>query len=108
MVYFAPDSVSWEPLGAGHGDWLGWLLAGEALPEFYSSVRWSHWSRDVAELSPTHGVTVYPFLWSQEAHESADLSRRPVPMHEILGISREFARQVTGADPRPLGSLPDH
>lgn len=106
MVYFAPDLLAWEPLGVGHGDWLSWLLAGDALAEFYSALRWPGWPDAVAGLPLSHGMAVYPFLWSEEANgNTAGLSRSPVPMHEILGSSRDFARQAGGADPGPLGAL---
>ena len=34
VVYFAPDSMTWQPLGTGHGAWLSWILSG-GLEQIY-------------------------------------------------------------------------
>jgi hypothetical protein len=106
MVYFAPDSLEWQLLGVGHGDWLQWLLAGDGLAGFYASLRWPGWRDDVAALGLGHGFAAYPFLWTEQAHaDPAAVTRRPVPMAELLGMSRDFARQATSTDPGPLGTV---
>ncbi|MFJ8160233.1 hypothetical protein ACIRBY_04795 [Streptomyces sp. NPDC096136] len=45
-------------------------------------------------------------LWTEEAH--ADLAathRRPVPMHEVLGVAAEFARNTGASDPGLLDAV---
>ncbi len=103
MAYFAPDTLSWEEMEMGHSAWLSWLLSGR-LKTFYDGLRWPGWREDVAILKFTQGITVYPFLWSKEAHaDLAATSRRPVPMREVLGVAADFARQMGPADPGFLG-----
>lgn len=103
MVYFAPDTLAWEEMGMGHSAWLSWLLS-DRLETFYDGLRWPGWREDVAVLEFTQGITVFPFLWTKEAHaDLAATSRRPAPMREILGVAADFARQMGPADPGFLG-----
>ena len=80
------------------------MLSGH-LETFYDGLRWPGWSEDAAALKFTQGISVYPFLWTKEAHaDLAATSRRPVPMREILGVAADFARQMGPADPGFLGA----
>jgi Protein of unknown function DUF2625 len=106
VVYFAPDSMAWEPLEGGYGTWLSWILSG-GLERFYQGLRWPGWERESAVLAPGQGISVVPFLWSKEAQQDlAATSRRPVPLRELLGLHGEFCRQVGGDNPGFLGSVP--
>jgi hypothetical protein len=105
MAYFAPDTLAWEAMGMGHSAWISWLLS-DRLETFYDGLRWPSWREDAAALDFTQGITVYPFLWSKEAHaDLAATSRRPVPMREVLGVAADFARQMGPADPGFLGDV---
>ncbi|MEU8920446.1 DUF2625 family protein [Kitasatospora sp. NPDC048545] len=105
MTYFAPDTLEWEALDMGHSAWVSWLLSGG--PEaFYEGLRWPGWRTEAGELAPSQGITVYPFLWSEEAQ--TDLSattRRAVPMREVLGVAAEFAGRLGPGDPGFLGAV---
>lgn len=106
VVYFAPDSMAWEPMEAGYGTWITWMLSG-ALGRFYESLRWPGWEAQTTVLSPRQGLSVIPFLWSREARDDpAGTSRRPAAMRELLGLHHEFHRQLT-TDPDPgfLGTI---
>ncbi|MHA6758418.1 DUF2625 domain-containing protein [Streptacidiphilus sp. PAMC 29251] len=105
MAYFAPDTLAWEAMEMGHSAWISWLLSGR-LETFYDGLRWPSWRQDAAALDFTQGITVYPFLWSKEAHaDLAATSRRPVPMCEVLGVTADCARQMGPADPGFLGDV---
>lgn len=105
IVYFSPDVLEWEALGAGHSSWLVWILAG-GLDEFYSLLRWPGWREEIAALKPSEGLTVYPFLWTEEAQEDLSATTRGVvPMAELLGLGGEFAAQFGLADPGFLGQV---
>ncbi|GAB3880019.1 DUF2625 domain-containing protein [Kibdelosporangium lantanae] len=94
IVYFAPDSLSWEALGMGHGAWLDWVLAGR-LEQFYAGLRWPGWREEVTELAPTDGMSVIPYLWSKEAHDNlAATSRKAVPMAELLSLNETMCAQL--------------
>ncbi|MEV5610530.1 DUF2625 domain-containing protein [Streptomyces sp. NPDC052225] len=103
IIYFAPDTLRWESLGIRHSAWLTWLVSG-ALDEFYADLRWPGWQDDARALSGDQGVSLFPPLWSAEAHQNISAtSRRTVPMTELLGIARDTCRQLDGTDPGLLG-----
>ncbi|MCX4804061.1 DUF2625 domain-containing protein [Streptomyces sp. NBC_01214] len=103
MAYFAPDTLAWEVLEMGHSVWVSWLLSGD-LETFYEGLRWPGWREEATALALSQGITVYPFLWSEEARaDLAATSRQAVPMREVLGAAADFARQMGPADPGALG-----
>lgn len=105
MLYFAPDSMEWEVLEMGYGTWLTWLLSGR-LEQFYEGLRWPGWQAETALLTADQGISVFPFLWSEEAHaDLAATSRKAVPMAELLGLRRDFCAQMEIPAPGFLGSL---
>ncbi|GAA4530733.1 DUF2625 family protein [Amycolatopsis samaneae] len=103
VVYFSPASLSWEDLEMGHSQWLTWLLDGGSA-EHYSELLWPSWRAEVAGLGPRDGITVYPFLWSQEAQEDlAATTRKPAPLSQILDLHAGFCEQLGLAPPGELG-----
>ncbi|MFB7905958.1 DUF2625 domain-containing protein [Kitasatospora sp. NPDC056076] len=105
ITYFAPDTLEWEALEIGHSAWVSWLLSGGA-ESFYDGVRWPGWRAEAAALTPSQGITVFPFLWSEQAQaDLAATSRRAVPMHEVLGVAADLAGQAGLTDPGFLGEV---
>ncbi|MFK0103629.1 DUF2625 domain-containing protein [Streptomyces sp. NPDC091217] len=105
IVYFAPDSLRWEALGAGYSAWLAWLASG-ALDEFYADLRRPGWQDEVRALNSDQGLSLFPPLWSAEARQDISAtSRRAVPMAELLGVARDSCRQFDGVDPGFLGAV---
>lgn len=105
IVYFAPDSLRWDAVGAGYGAWLSWLLDG-GTEEFYEGLRWPGWRDEVPGLTGGEGLSLYPPLWSAEAHQDlAATSRAVVPLGELLGFARDTSLQLDGADPGFLGDV---
>lgn len=105
VVYFAPDSLGWEPLEIGYATWVTWLLSGR-LDQFYDGLRWPGWQTESAGLGPGQGIVVYPFLWSEEARANlAATTRHPVSLRELLGISADSCRQLGLRDPGFLGAV---
>ncbi|MER6218219.1 DUF2625 domain-containing protein [Streptomyces sp. NPDC001674] len=103
ILYFAPDALAWEALGAGHSAWLSWILSG-GLQEFYGGLRWAGWRTEVSALTGRQGLAFFPPLWSAEGRQDLlATSRRAVPMGELLGLSRDSCLQFDGADPGFLG-----
>lgn len=104
IVYFAPDSLRWVGLGAGHSAWLSWVLSG-GLDGFYENLRWDGWRGEVRALNGRQGLSFFPPLWSAEGRRDLPAtSRRAVPMAELLGLSRDACLQFDGADPGFLGA----
>lgn len=105
VVYFAPDSLTWEPLDIGYATWVTWLLSGR-LDQFYGGLRWPGWQTESARLGSGQGIAVYPFLWSEEARaDLAATTRRPVPLRELLGVGADFCRRFDLNDPGFLGAV---
>ncbi|MGW0672360.1 DUF2625 family protein [Streptomyces sp. NPDC002746] len=103
IIYFAPDALRWEALGAGHSAWLSWILSG-GLQEFCRGLRWDGWRGEVSALNGRQGLSFFPPLWSAEAREDLSAtSRRAVPMAELLGLYRDTCVQFDGGDPGFLG-----
>ncbi|MFD8631635.1 DUF2625 family protein [Streptomyces sp. NPDC059533] len=103
VVYFAPEALRWEALGAGYSAWLSWVLGGD-LKGFYEGVRWPGWREEVAGLRRTEGFAFYPPLWTAEARQDLrGADRRSVPMGELVGAGRESCLQLDGIDPGFLG-----
>ncbi|WP_406118827.1 DUF2625 domain-containing protein [Streptomyces sp. NBC_00989] len=104
ILYFAPDALRWEALGAGHSAWLSWILSG-GLQEFYQDLRWDGWRDEVSVLNGRQGLSFFPPLWSAEARQDLSAtSRRVVPMAELLSLSRTSCLQFDWADPGFLGA----
>ncbi|WP_328322967.1 DUF2625 domain-containing protein [Streptomyces sp. NBC_00455] len=105
MTYFAPDTLEWEAMEMGHSVWISWMLSGR-LEKFYEALRWPGWREEAASLPFSQGISVIPFLWSQEAQaDLAATSRRAVPMREVLGVAADFALQMGPLDPGFLGAV---
>lgn len=90
--YFAPDSLRWEDLGQAYSDLIRFLLLGD-LADFYGEYRWPGWSESVGDISPDQGFSLYPPLWSKEGKDVTKVSRRAVPMRELLALQLDLARQ---------------
>jgi len=63
VLYYAPDTLRWEPLELGYSDWLNWAFKGD-LARFNASTRWSGWEAEVGALAGDRAVSFYPFLWA--------------------------------------------
>jgi|SRR5579875_3244075 len=105
VVYFSPLTMTWQDLELGHSRWLSWLMDGGAIG-FYHDVMWPTWRAEVAELGLRDGISVYPFLWSQEAQQDmAATTRKAVPLAQILSLYDDFCGQLGLDAPGELGIL---
>lgn len=94
VCFYAPDTLAWEPLGMGHGDFVEWALTAD-LGAFYRDLRWPGWEQETQALQPDQGLSVYPPLFTAEARgDVAGTSRRPVPFTELLDLQSEVAAQL--------------
>lgn len=93
VCYWGPDTLDWIGIGGGHSRFVGWALEG-GLTDFYESLRWDGWEREVADLGPDQGLSVYPPPFTREGRAIEAGSRRPVPIAELHGFHAEVATQV--------------
>jgi len=99
VVHFSPATLTWHDMEMGHGQWLEWLLDGGAA-NHYRDLLWPTWRTEVAELGLREGISVFPFLWSQEAQQDmAATSRKPVPLEQILGMNEDMREQLGVGEP---------
>jgi hypothetical protein len=98
--YFGPDTLQWLDLEVGYGDWLHGMLAG-ALTQFCDGLRWPGWETEVAALDLDHGISAFPPPWTAEGKDLSVVSRRPVPLAEIVAVNEDVVRQIfPGSSPR--------
>lgn len=99
VYYFAPDTLEWEDLDAGYGDFLYWLLTAD-LNGFYADYRWDGWENDVAALAGDRGFLIYPFPCAAEGGPLVGRTRKDVPLAELYKMYVEdFPKQLAGAEP---------
>jgi hypothetical protein len=88
------DLVDTEEPGwnLGYSDFVAWAMSG-ALDQFYENARWPEWKEDIRATSLDQGMSTYPPLWSKE-YQTEEVSRKPVPMTELLALQLDFAAQL--------------
>jgi hypothetical protein len=92
VVYWAPDSLSWMPLELSHSAFVQFLFS-DRLAAFYQDLRWPGWERDSEAVPLDRGLAAYPFPWSEEG-QGPGVSRKPVPMAELVALAEEAADQL--------------
>ncbi|MFO0682476.1 MAG: DUF2625 family protein [Sandaracinus sp.] len=97
--YFGPDTLRWEPLGAGYSAWLAWLLTDEAdVASFYEEARWPSWRDEVRSLGFDEAIHVWPPAWTREGKDRARVSRRTMPAHVVVDTLFAAAREIDRYD----------
>jgi hypothetical protein len=79
---WAPDTLSWQSLGVGHGDFVHWMIGGGAAT-LYQSLRWPGWESETRAVGLDQGLMLYPPPCTTEGHDTSKASRRAVPRHEL-------------------------
>ena len=95
--YFAPDTLSWTPLGLGHSAWVVRVLGGP-LDDFYDGLRWPGWQGEVEDVRPDEAISCYPFLFTEQGRDPAATTRRLVPWEELRGVLAGAADQLADVD----------
>lgn len=93
VCYWGPDSMDWTGIGGGHSGFVAWAL-GSGLADFYESLRWDGWEREVADIGLDQGLSVYPPPFALEGRAIGATNRMPVPIAELHGFYAEIAPQV--------------
>jgi hypothetical protein len=103
IYYFAPDSLSWEPMeDFQYAQFIWWALNGD-VEGFYESLRWPNWQAEVASVLGDQALSIVPPLWTDAGKEIANTSRRPVPVSEVFGLNViSYPRQLGDAIPECL------
>lgn len=85
IYYFAPDALSWEPLDISYTGLIEFLINGD-LSEFYGADRFDGWEEVVRTLDPNQGLSCVPPLWTEEAKDCENISRKAVSMDELFDL----------------------
>lgn len=85
VCYFALDSMDWEGLGGGHATFVNAAISGH-LADAFEDLRWPGWEAEVAALRPDEGLSLYPPPFTAEGKDLSQVSRRPVPIAELLEL----------------------
>ena len=103
ICYFAPDSLTWLPLGViGHSGFLAWALNG-GLDETFAQLRWPGWQAEARAAEPDQAIAVYPPLWSDEGQDIGAAHRGAVSLTELVASHHESADQLAGVlDGEPI------
>lgn len=93
VLYWAPDTLDWTPLGFGHGEFVAAAVSGQ-LATFYDDLRWPGWEVDCRALDHNQGLSTYPPPFTVEGRNWKSVSRRAAPLTEVVRLSFDYARQV--------------
>jgi len=98
VFYFAPDSLKWEDMQRGYGDFVQFLCAGD-LDNFYANYRWESWQSEVSSVAFDKVLHILPPLWTKEGKDLERQSRRAIAAIEALALQLDVAQQI--------GNLPE-
>lgn len=90
VCYFGPDTLEWEGLGGGHAAFVEAAI-GDELDDAFANLRWTGWEGEVSGLAPDQGLSLYPPPFSEEGRDVAAVSRRAVPLAEVVAFNDEAA-----------------
>lgn len=93
VCYFGPDTLGWQSLGVGHGEFVLSMLGG-AAPQFYAPLRWPGWEEEVTGVGTGEGLALDPPPFSDEGKDIAAASRTPVPLGELFALYDDAARRL--------------
>jgi len=80
-------------MAMGHGSFIAWSFT-DGLAMFNEHLWWPGWRNDVRPLPGDQGIAVYPFPFTAERSNLAQVSRRPAPIAELVALWDDLARQV--------------
>lgn len=95
VYYFAPDTLEWEDTGKGYTDFIYWLFHGD-LNSYYEYFRWKGWREDIKKLREDQGISIYPYLWTEEGKNIEACHKEAIPFKEIWGIQNQFKSRING------------
>jgi hypothetical protein len=95
VYYFGPDDLGWVDLEQGYGAWLNAILRG-SLTTFYDTLRWPGWEAETGGLGLDEGFSVWPPPFTKEGKDFSAVSRKAIPLAELVSFYQDVARQLNG------------
>jgi hypothetical protein len=93
VLYLAPDSLEYERMESGYGQWLRWALDG-GLEGFAADLRWPGWEQEATGLSLDQAINAYPPPFTEEGRDLGAAHRRAVPVTELWSLWHDFRGQL--------------
>jgi Protein of unknown function DUF2625 len=93
IYYLAPGSLEWESLDMTYTDFLLFCLNGD-LSNFYTGLRWTNWTEEVAILDGDKVFNFYPPLWTKEGKDVNKNSRSTIPVEEQYSFNMSTRKQL--------------
>ncbi|MCM1127538.1 MAG: DUF2625 domain-containing protein [Lachnospiraceae bacterium] len=91
IYYLSPDTLEWEDLEIVYLEFLTFFL-GDTSDEFYQPFKWKSFSKDVEGIKYDQGISIYPYLWSNEC-SIEEASKKIVPAMELIQLNIEFRKK---------------
>ena len=83
VLYYAPDTNSWESLDIFYTQFLNWLVNHpNDVNVFYEKFRWNTWKNDCQNIKDNEGYSFYPLL--QNECNIEERSRKVISIDELI------------------------
>ncbi|WP_200940328.1 DUF2625 family protein [Pedobacter sp. Leaf194] len=92
VYYLEPNSLTWQPLGAGYGEFLVFCFDSD-LSKFYKGLRWNSWDQFIGNLDGTKTYSFRPYLW-EEGTDIDKCSRKLVGIEEMYRFNIMKSKEI--------------
>lgn len=92
MYYLEPNSLTWQPLGAGYGEFLIFCFDSD-LSKFYKGLRWSTWNQFIGNLEDTKTYSFRPYLW-EAGTDIEKCTRKLVGIEEMYRFNIMKSKEI--------------
>ncbi|UKT62338.1 DUF2625 domain-containing protein [Pedobacter mucosus] len=96
VYYLAPNSLNWEPLGAGYGEFILFCFDSD-LSVFYKGLRWASWDQFIANLDGNKSYSFRPYLWAKEGTDIEKCTRKLVTAEELFKFNITKQKELQAA-----------
>lgn len=96
MYYLAPNSLNWEPLGAGYGEFLLFCFNSD-LSKFYKNLRWATWNDFISKLDGNKVYSFRPYLWAKDRKPIDECSRKLVDVEAMYKFNIAKHKELAAA-----------
>lgn len=92
VYYLEPNSLTWQPLGAGYGEFLVFCFDSD-LSKFYKGLRWTSWNQFIGNLDGTKTYSFRPYLW-EEGTDIDKCTRKLVGIEEMYRFNIMKSKEI--------------
>lgn len=89
--YFAPDTMSWDPLDIDYAGLIDWACNGD-LDGFYEDARWPGWEAEALGVGVDAAIEMDPPLSADADMDTGARRRRRVPVEAMWGYAARALR----------------